>query len=315
MKLAEFHAGPRPVRGLAEKATVFENIVVPLDGSELAESALATAIDLCRRMNAKLELVRVHQPPDMPITHAYEWDCETRRREQEYLRDLVACLRARFALDADQSLIDGHVADGIVAAAASRSAALVVMTSHGRTGFNRVWIGSTADAVVRHASTPVLLVRAAKPATIGQLMPVNRVIVPLDGSPTSREVLPHASALATALGAVLELVRVVTPGDVPSAPSVLAEDAAGAVLAAVERKLEAIATQMFAGAPALSIRTRAVAGDSVADTLIHLAQPAAHTAVAMTTRSSGVARLVVGSVADKIIRAGPQFLLLLRPSR
>jgi len=80
---------------------MFESIVVPLDGSVLAEGALATAVDLGRRMSAKLTLVRVHQAPEMAITHAYEWDRDTRRRETEYLEHIATCLRERFDVEAD----------------------------------------------------------------------------------------------------------------------------------------------------------------------------------------------------------------------
>jgi nucleotide-binding universal stress UspA family protein len=292
---------------------MFENIVVPLDGSSLAEGALATAVHLCRRMRSRLMLVRVHQPPEMAITRAYEWDRETRCREERYLEKVAARLREQFDLDAEAILTDGHTADAVGEAAEARTNSLIVMTSHGRTGFSRAWIGSVADAIIRRASTPVLLVRHATTGGGGSERPV-RVVVPLDESAVSRRILPCASAVASAFEATLELVRVVTPDDVPDAPPDLADDASGAALSAAEASLKATAAQLATTAPALEVESHALAADSAADAIIRAATPAASTMVAMTTRSHGLRRLVVGSVADKIIRGGPQFVLLLTPA-
>jgi nucleotide-binding universal stress UspA family protein len=292
---------------------MFETIVVPLDGSSLAEGALATAVDLCRRMRSTLVLVRVHQPPEMAITRAYEWDRETRRREQEYLETIVGRLRARFDVEAQSAVLDGHAADAVADTAEARPTSLIVMTSHGRTGFNRAWIGSVADAIVRRASTPVLLVRGAKAERSAAESHPNRIVVPLDGSAASHAILPFASALASALDATLELVRVVTPSDVPEVPPDLAADAAGAALSTAEDELRAGASRVANIAPALRVNTRALNADSAADAIIRLARPNARSMVAMTTRSHGLRRLVVGSVADKIIRGGPRFVLLLQP--
>ena len=292
---------------------MFETIVVPLDGSALAEGALATAVDLCRRMRSKLVLVRVHHPPEMAITRAYEWDRETRRREQEYLETLVGRLRDQRGVAAEPAVLDGHAADAVADAAAARTGSLIVMTSHGRTGFSRAWIGSVADAIIRHASTPVLLVRGMQGDRAAVDHQPNRVVVPLDGSATARAILPHASAIASALGAVLELARVVTPSDVPDVPPDLAADAAGAALSTAEDELRAAAAHVATTAPALAIKTRAITADSAAEAIIRVARPSARSMVAMTTRSHGLKRLVLGSVADKIIRGGPRFVLLLQP--
>ncbi|HEY6828167.1 MAG TPA: universal stress protein [Gemmatimonadaceae bacterium] len=293
---------------------MFETIVVPLDGSALAEGAIATAVDVCRRMRSKLVLLRVHKPPETAITRAYEWDRETRRREQEYLETLVGRLRERFDAEAESAVLDGHAADAIADAAEARPTALIVMTSHGRTGFNRAWIGSVADAIVRRASTPVLLVRGAKGDRIAaETTHPNRIVVPLDGNTAAREILPSASAMATALDATLELVRVVTPSDVPDVPPDLADDAAGAALSTAEDELRSAAAQVARTAPALAVKTQALSGESAAEAIIGLARPSARSMVAMTTRSHGLKRLVLGSVADKIIRGGPRFVLLLQP--
>jgi nucleotide-binding universal stress UspA family protein len=292
---------------------MFETIVVPLDGSSLAEGALVTAVDVCRRMRSKLVLVRVHRPPEMAITRAYEWDRETRRREQEYLETIIGRLRDRFDVKAESLVLDGRAADAIADAAEARPASLIVMTSHGRTGFNRAWIGSVADAIVRRVSTHVLLVRGAKPDRDAAENHPNRIVVPLDGSAAARESLPSASALASAFDATLELVRVVTPSDVPEVPPDLVADAAGAALSTAEDELRSAAAQVAGTAPALVVKTRAPIADSAAETIIRLARPSARCMVAMTTRSHGLKRLVVGSVADKIIRGGPRFVLLLQP--
>jgi len=187
------------------------------------------------------------------------------------------------------------------------------MTSHGRTGFSRAWIGSVADAIIRRASTPVLLVRAERAGSAMREERPHRVVVPLDGSPAAREILPYASAVASALDVTLQLVRVITPSDIPDVGTDLAAAAEGAAVSEAQKELDATAAQIAGAAPALVVETRALSADSVAEAIIRTAQPRSRVVVAMTTRSRGLARLVVGSVADKVIRAGPRLVLLLRP--
>jgi len=145
-------------------------IVVPLDGSELAELAVERAATLARAVGGSVNLVRVPGVPGyltvVPETAGWipEQLRESASAAEAYLSDLAEALR-RDGADADhdvRAVIEGAVADGILDHAHDQDASLIVMSSHGRSGFGRWIYGSVADRVLRGAECPVWVVR--KPA-------------------------------------------------------------------------------------------------------------------------------------------------------
>src|SRR5690242_2042449 len=93
-------------------------IIVPLDGSALAEQALPIAESIAKTSDARLVLLRVHEPPRLAIAHAYDWDAEVRHRERAYLREVAAKLERNRANQLERLLLDGHPADAICTFAA-----------------------------------------------------------------------------------------------------------------------------------------------------------------------------------------------------
>ena len=291
---------------------MFRTILIPLDGSPFAEQALPVAIELARRSEAQLTVARVHQPPVMALSRSYEWDTEIRQRESHYLNDVA--LRSHDSLGAvpDVRLLDGHAPDAICRAAQESEAPLIVMSSHGLTGFSRYWIGSVTDAVIRQAHTPVLMVRAREAREAPPTPAIHRILVPLDGSPIAETILPHALSIAKATGATIELFRVVAPTDVPEVPWKLEENASGAVLRESEAELRAAADRLGDAAAGCRIEVKVSLSSAAAGTISAHARARNCELVAMTTTAAGLARLV-GSVADKVIRDGPPMVLLVRP--
>lgn len=292
---------------------MFRTIIVPLDGSRVAEQALPIAIELARRAGAHLTLVRVHQPPVLALSRSYEWDGEIRERESSYLNQVAAHAGGSLDTAPDVQLLDGHVPDAIRAAAKEHDAPLIVMTSHGLTGFSRYWIGSVADEVIRRAHTPVLMVRAreaydAQPATT-----IHGILVPLDGSTMAEAILPYALSLAKAMDARLELFRVVEPSHMAEVPWVAdIQESDEERRREAESQLRAIVDTLGAEASGRRIDVRVTLAASPARTIATHARAHEFELVAMTTTASGLARLV-GSVADKVIRHGPPMVLLVRP--
>ena len=152
---------------------MIETIIVPLDGSELAESALPLAHELQRKLQARLVLVRAIEPPgsslatapgvlEPPAGVAAEIDLaqkigyEERRIAQAYLEALAGRLGAG---PIETVIVEDSAADAIVRLAKARAGAMVVMSSHGRGGLGRLVFGSVADAVLRRSPAPVTLVR------------------------------------------------------------------------------------------------------------------------------------------------------------
>ena len=165
-----WHAGDAKSR-----LVVGETIVVPLDGSVLAETALPVAQALAASLGSPLLLVRAVPPPDPVLTPdgmAVALFAEDRAAAEREADGYLAALAARLAADgiAAQCLVCfGKPADVIRAVAEEHGVALTVLATHGRTGVDRLLLGSVAEAVVRHGATPVLLVPPA--ATGTALMP------------------------------------------------------------------------------------------------------------------------------------------------
>jgi nucleotide-binding universal stress UspA family protein len=146
---------------------MYRRIVVPLDGSKLAETALPQAIDLARLTGAPVHLLRVVDFTRLerygPYALALEYSAmepvlaDEHLEAKGYLEEIQARLDGA-GLVADSEIRQGRVAREVVAAV--KPGDIVVMASHGRGGLSRWLLGSVAEDVLRHASVPVLLVRA-----------------------------------------------------------------------------------------------------------------------------------------------------------
>ena len=148
---------------------LYTRIVVPLDGSKLAESALPEAKQLAELTGAELVLIRVvdysarDKFGDFGLLYEYEAMAQALAEERDlaraYLTDMVGTLEDE-GLTVSAMLVDGIAAKAIVAMTQPGDA--IVMATHGRTGMKRWFIGSIAEDVLRHATVPVLLVRSVE---------------------------------------------------------------------------------------------------------------------------------------------------------
>src|SRR5690242_5895802 len=197
---------------------MYKTIIVPLDGSAFAEQAIGTAAAIAQRSGAPLVLVRVHETYAFESTD-YSIDAELSRRDQErYLAAIAERVENIYGLGAQRTLLDGVVGPSICDFAMGLESPLIVLSTHGRTGFSRFWLGSVADAIMRHASTPVLMLRH-RGAIETELLRAHRfrhLLVPIDGSSVAEEALQPAVALTTAFRAKLTLLRVVAPVRTPA---------------------------------------------------------------------------------------------------
>lgn len=145
-------------------------ILVPLDGSRLAEGALEPAADLARLLGAKLALVQVIVPiatitdPPLPFPSGYDEHLTGIRRveAQDYLDDIAEGLREKGVAASGAAVVNGSAAGALVDLSRPGRAGLIVIASHGHGGLRRLALGSVADRLVRTAAVPVLVVRAKK---------------------------------------------------------------------------------------------------------------------------------------------------------
>jgi nucleotide-binding universal stress UspA family protein len=291
---------------------VCSTILVPLDGSALADRALPYAIPLVRASHARLSLVRAALAHTLPGADPSEAQVTVVQRAERELEATAESLRAD-GLTVETHVYYDEAARAIVDAAQRQAADLVVMSTHGRGGLGRWVYGSVADRVLRRMAVPVLLVPAlAEPprTTDGPL----RILVPLDGSPLAEEVLGQVRALAVTRGAELLLLRVVEP------PVPLEVDGEGYVslvqrdadLAEAQRYLESVAGRLRAGGVVAT--ARALVEEAV-PTIVATAADYRADLIAMATHGrSGLARVVLGSVAAGVLHRANTPLLLVRPT-
>ena len=136
-----------------------KTILVPLDGSILAESALAPAVDLAREHGATLVLLRAAEAHTRPMADPIEAQVQTVRGAEDYLAGLRGRVTQAGIAGVETSVWYGPPAEAIVEAARFRGADLIVMSSHGRTGLGRLVLGSVAETVLRATRVPILLIR------------------------------------------------------------------------------------------------------------------------------------------------------------
>lgn len=181
-----------------------KRIIVPLDGSKLAETALPWAERLAVATNAQIIAFRAAEAHVLPGTNTGE--VHALEAAHQYLNGVVARLTAK-GLKAWPITAYGKPEEHIGEAAKVHDAAMIVMATHGRAGLGRWLFGSVADKVVRTASVPVLVVRGRQLPP----RPWRRLVVPLDGSPSAEQAIAPAADLARALGMELVLLQVVVP--------------------------------------------------------------------------------------------------------
>ncbi len=304
-------------------------ILVPLDGSTFAEAGLERALQLAEATRARLHLVQVRTllsgpepgPGDEPartIEEAVEaYLGRTAERAAAHLGHPVlhALLRDRKAERAYGGPSRVGIARLLSAYARRHAIELIVLTTHGRGGFSRAWLGSVADALVRRSPVPLLLVRVPEPRA-GPPAPFRRVLIPIDASTDADLVIRPARAVASA-GATFTLLRVVAPtyeqGRAYSPGRLQTEGGAVAVLEnAAMRELEDIASRMHDGVTRIRLATP-VARDA-ARAILQTADAEGVDLIALTTRGrKGLARSVLGSVADKVVRGAECSVLVANP--
>ena len=145
--------------GEKEGAMKLDRILVPLDGSLLAEAALTNAADLAQLSGAQLLLLRAAEAHTFPGVDPVEAQIKVVREGEEYLAGVVDRLAALGLADVKASVWYGPAAYAIVEAARANQVDLIVMTTHGRSGLGRLILGSVAEAVLRGTTTPILLLR------------------------------------------------------------------------------------------------------------------------------------------------------------
>jgi nucleotide-binding universal stress UspA family protein len=307
-------------------------ILVPLDGSTLAEQILPYIRTLAPILSAQVRLlVVVPDPePDRLLTDSLSGSYGVgmpperyRERQQLALEEAWAHAEGYLAahtsrlqaegLDVESEVRVGPAAENIVEVAQHMRATLIAMVTHGRSGLRRWALGSVADRVVQAAPAPVLLVRGSDLPT--HTFNLKRILLPLDGSDLARQALPIAVELATCARAELTLLQAIAPV-IEGYPNLFSQPTSqyGAVLAALrgqaEVELGGVAGELHPQEPVV---TTSVANGHPAEVIVDEAARHAASLIVMATHGrGGLRRWALGSVADKVLHTTTTPLVLVR---
>jgi len=309
---------------------MFKKILVPLDGSELAERAVPYAEDLASHFGSEITLLNVRTPSEDP--------------DKPEFRGYISKIAAMIEQDVKKypalppgeqvkvkSVITGasdgrtNAAEDILEFAAKEKIELIVMATHGRTGIKRWVLGSTANKVASALNCPVLMIRANAEAP--KKIHLNKILAPLDGSKESEAVLPYIEALADKVKSGINLLTVTDLlYHVYSNPSAMGyyggegimrvpyndeemkpfKEAAGKYIKSVSNKLngKGIKTSYEVRVGSAGVEIIEVEGKIHPDMVV------------MSTHGhSGFGRFAHGSITDKVLHAGNTPLLLVRPPK
>lgn len=277
-------------------------IVVPLDGSELAERALPLAVSLARLSGSSIRLVDATFAA--MTVDAGSAALAVQEASEEYLESKRDALVSETGLQVDARAALSIPVELILEHAQPPDASAIVMTTHGRTGLPRALMGSVAERVVREAAVPVFLVPSRAGATAGR-QAIRSVLVPLDGSGLAYSVFAAVTDLAKKAGAGVTLLRVF--GDFDEFERAPDEPLLRAVEAQADR-LEAHAHDYFRPIKA-HLRSRGLmvtaewqVGDPAKE-ILATAERLHPSLIALATHGrSGLDRLRDGSVAEAVLR-------------
>jgi nucleotide-binding universal stress UspA family protein len=304
---------------------MIRSVLVPLDGFSFSEHAIPFASAIARRARGSLHLARVHNPLPPPLGAELgftdEIDLVYKDRENSYLADVVRRIGGLPSLQVTTELLEGTTAAALTARAADFD--LVVMTTHGRGPLGRLWLGSVADELIRVLPVPVLLLRPQDgPADLRHEPVCKQMVLALDGTAVAEQILEPALEVGALLGSSIRLVRVVKPtlvGDyIPAGEASQTMTASlYARLSEMQRQLEAEARSYLASLASrlakrrISVETRLLVDDQPAAGILSQAETGM---IALATHGRhGLRRVLLGSVADKLVRGCSLPLLLFRP--
>ncbi len=307
---------------------MLQRIVVPLDGTEFGDCALPYASAVARRAGATLDLVHVHLPhhrdPCMEAITPYrfegveladrEYDRSWLEREEAVLENRAHRLSQETGVPAYVRVRSGRVTTAVMDEVTETCADMVVMATHGGVTPDGKRLPSIADQLVRHLERPMLLVRPGPEATAAEEPVLSRILVALDGSGFSEQILDPALDLARLFDARVTLLTVVSPS-AGVAIRTVGLDPVGLQQRSqeAEKYLTRIAETVGDDLPAADVGV--ITSRDPADAILEFAEQEGANLVALATHGrGGLSRLLLGSTAMEVLRRTDRPVLLYRPS-
>jgi nucleotide-binding universal stress UspA family protein len=285
---------------------MIRKILVPVDGSGFAECALPMALSLAEKTGGEVRLAMVNEPSHLPPGVWAEAFLANHSKYMDAVTDEVM-ERAGPHTTVSSVLLEGEVAHALGGEVEASGADLVVMSTHGHGGLARVWLGSVADALLRDCPIPVLLVRPGEDEKGDPTGAegASRIVVPLDGSAFAEAAIGPALEMGRLFAADVMLLRAVSYPVMVSSylPDTIEENEAFIRHAEGEAEayLEDVSSR-FEDRHIAFGKAVLVSPQPASAILKHVADTKADFVVMASHNRHGVARVVLGSVADKVVR-------------
>ncbi|MCZ6544256.1 MAG: universal stress protein [Chloroflexi bacterium] len=284
-------------------------ILVPNDGSAEAEYGLTVAILVARALDTPIRLFWSWERPaglEEVVTASFATQIEKRELadRREHLQSLGERICGPAGVDWSVEVGIGEPEETIVARANAIDAEMIVMATHGRSGFKRWRLGSVADRVVRTSDRPTMLIHPQPDAAVPRA--IRTVLVPLDGSERSEAALPAAIRLTEATAATLRLLRVAKLIAPMAAVDYGAsyQDLDGAVAAAAAAYLDEVRKRLAVEPIEVSVISRDPRSGIIEEAHdVDLIVMASH-------GRGGMLRMALGSVTDTVIRGAGKPVLV-----
>jgi nucleotide-binding universal stress UspA family protein len=276
---------------------MFDRILFPTDGSDGAEAAFDHVLDVATDHGATVHLLNVADTTHDSVTRVGRTVIDVLESEGEGVVEAAAERAAERGVETVTAVLQGGVPETIATYASEHDIDVIAIPTRGRTGLDRLLLGSTTEHVVRRSSVPVLSIR---PDGEPMAYPYRNVLVAVDGSECAAEALDRAVSLAAESGATLHVLSVVDLGG-------LGIEAYSGIETLVETA-EEIVEEAAAVAEAAGVETveHVEAGSSPARVIRAYLADRDVDLVAMGTRGrTGVERYVLGSVAERTVRTAP----------
>jgi nucleotide-binding universal stress UspA family protein len=296
---------------------MLNHILVPLDGSLLAECVLSHAITLAQVFDTRLTLLRVvERDQSTGLKRAIDplqW--QIRKVEAEVYLDKLVARFNKVGLEAEKVILEGLPQERIVEFTRDRGIGMIIISTHGQSGLSGWNVSSVVQKVILHAHVPMMIVRAhASPATDIAQMSYRRVLVPLDGSQRAEFALPLAKKLANSQNSQLLLVHAVVKPEIPR-HTPFSEEERQLVdrLTKLNQTRAGKYLKQLQDQFSLDVKTRVIVGDAPAAMLQDLvAQENVDLVVLGAHGYTGETRWPYGSVALNFIAYGTTPLLIVQ---
>jgi nucleotide-binding universal stress UspA family protein len=317
---------------------VLKKLLVGLDGSPIAETAVPYAETIAKATGGTITLLKAIGPVEeneplreerahlAPVTavmpagppHAAEEKARNARYHAQNYLDSILTRLGNHGVPGEVAVVPGDPASVIVDEARARNSDLILLATHGRSGLGRLIFGSVAEAVLAKSPVPVFLARAWTGGHVAEFGEAGApILVALDGTPESERVLPLAKDVARALSKGISLVEIVPAitqvplaegswvQEIPADVQVREEEMASDYLTTVAGRLRADGIPVVA-----TVRT-----DTIGAGIAAAASDSNASLIVMATHApTGITRALVGSVALEVLHRGGWPVLLVGPA-